>query len=98
MEPQLIERDGSLFVVNKPAGLPVHPTADKAELSLTKWIRDTFGHDVAPIHRLDRDTSGVVLPIFRPGRGLLGGGPSPRDTSKKCISRMFSADSLRRAS
>ena len=48
-------------MVDKPAGMPVHPAADHGPESLTEWIRRKHAEDVSPIHRLDAATSGVVL-------------------------------------
>ena len=60
--PTLITRDGDLYVINKPAGWVVHPTNDPTMKDLVGWAQRTFkAPDMAPIHRLDRETSGVVL-------------------------------------
>ena len=59
--PRVIERHKSLFVVDKPPGMPVHPTGQGADVSLTAWIQHSFHVDVSPIHRIDRATSGLVL-------------------------------------
>lgn len=49
-------------MVNKPAGLPVHPSATYHRNTLTYLLRERFG-DHAPklAHRLDRETSGIVV-------------------------------------
>jgi len=59
--PRVIEQHNSLFVVDKPPGMPVHPTGHGADVSLTAWIKRSFQVDVSPIHRIDRATSGLVL-------------------------------------
>ncbi|MEZ4461661.1 MAG: RNA pseudouridine synthase [bacterium] len=49
-------------MVNKPADWVVHPTNDPAHRDLLAWARELGAPDtIAPIHRLDRETSGVVL-------------------------------------
>jgi 23S rRNA-/tRNA-specific pseudouridylate synthase len=61
--PQLIAQDGDLWVLYKPAGWVVH-AAEAGELyDLQAWICQhmKIKRPPAPIHRLDRDTSGVVL-------------------------------------
>jgi 23S rRNA pseudouridine1911/1915/1917 synthase len=60
--------DEDLIVVDKPAGLPSHPTADESRDNLFAAVmrflsrRDGIAEPYLGIHhRLDRDTSGVVL-------------------------------------
>ena len=67
-EPDVPRRFGVLFedewilAVDKPAGLPVHPTARYHRNTLTGLLRDLYGDDKPIIgHRLDRETSGVLL-------------------------------------
>jgi tRNA pseudouridine32 synthase / 23S rRNA pseudouridine746 synthase len=55
--------DGEAIVVNKPAGLAVHPgtrTPRSLEDHLHK-LRFGFMRSPLPVHRLDRDTSGCLL-------------------------------------
>lgn len=54
--------DEHIFVVDKPTGLPVHPTATYHRNTLTYLFRERYG-DAAPhiAHRLDRETSGVLM-------------------------------------
>jgi 23S rRNA pseudouridine1911/1915/1917 synthase len=53
--------DGELLVVDKPAGLPIHPTARYFEHTFTALARTRFpDRKVDPAHRLDRETSGLV--------------------------------------
>jgi 23S rRNA pseudouridine1911/1915/1917 synthase len=60
--PTLYE-DDALLVLNKPAGLPIHPTARYQTGTLTSLLRERNGGQggVAPVHRLDRETSGVIV-------------------------------------
>ncbi len=63
----VLHRDEALTVVDKPAGLPVHPTATYHRNTLTQVLRERFGDDAPHIaHRLDRETSGIVV-CARPG-------------------------------
>ncbi|MDJ0763947.1 MAG: RluA family pseudouridine synthase [Myxococcota bacterium] len=67
-EPDVNRTFGVLFedkwilAVDKPAGLPVHPTARFHRNTLTALLREQYG-DTPPIlaHRIDRETSGVLL-------------------------------------
>jgi len=53
--------DGELLVIDKPAGLPIHPTARYFEHTFTALARARFPErKVDPAHRLDRETSGLV--------------------------------------
>ncbi len=54
--------DDALLVVDKPAGLPMHPTARYHQGTLVGLLEQKYGKDFAhPAHRLDRETSGLVL-------------------------------------
>jgi tRNA pseudouridine32 synthase/23S rRNA pseudouridine746 synthase len=55
--------DGEALVIDKPAGLAVHPGSRTPE-SLQDYLRDLrfgFQRIPLPVHRLDRDTSGCLL-------------------------------------
>lgn len=62
--PVLLD-DAEVLVVDKPAGLPVHPTAryflGTATTLLGRDHRGPDGQRPDPAHRLDRETSGVLL-------------------------------------
>ena len=58
--------DGDVLVVDKPAGLLVHPVGRGGEATLAHGVahhldRAGVRARVRPVHRLDRDTSGLVL-------------------------------------
>lgn len=58
----VVHRDGAITVVDKPAGLPVHPSATYHRNTLTNLLRERFGVPTPQIcHRLDRETSGIVV-------------------------------------
>lgn len=65
--PDILYEDDHIIVCNKPYGMPTHPSHghidDTLANALAHYETLTIGHpDVfRPIHRLDRDTSGVVL-------------------------------------
>jgi 23S rRNA pseudouridine1911/1915/1917 synthase len=56
-------RDDALFVVDKPAGLPVHPSARYHHGTLVEQMKARYGETLRadPAHRLDRETSGVLV-------------------------------------
>jgi len=54
--------DDWLLVLDKPAGLPLHPTARYNKGTLVSLLRERLGQASAePAHRLDRETSGLVV-------------------------------------
>jgi len=58
----VLYEDAAVLAVDKPAGLPVHPSATYHKNTLTFLLRERFGEDPPQIaHRLDRETSGVLL-------------------------------------
>ena len=76
MELSLIHEDGNVVVVDKPQGLVVHPgsgvrsgTLVQGLLHHVKELEGNFpGEPLRPgiVHRLDRDTSGVVIAAKNP--------------------------------
>ncbi|WP_245516670.1 pseudouridine synthase, partial [Methylobacterium segetis] len=57
---RLLYRDALLLVIDKPAGLPVHPGPKGGETLTDHLDALRFGLPRRPevVHRLDRDTSG----------------------------------------
>jgi len=60
---EVLYEDAVLIAVDKPAGLPTHPTVDPLRASLASAVKTYLGDGAyLGIHqRLDRDTTGVVL-------------------------------------
>ncbi|MFN7135243.1 MAG: RluA family pseudouridine synthase, partial [Myxococcales bacterium] len=67
-ELPVLYRDEDLLVVDKPAGLPMHPSARYYQGTLVTLARALAqeGEKPDPAHRLDRETSGIVLCGVRP--------------------------------
>jgi 23S rRNA pseudouridine1911/1915/1917 synthase len=68
MEFKIIFENNRYFVINKPPGLVVHPAAGNYENTLVNALIDKISKNFTPddirpgiIHRLDKDTSGVLL-------------------------------------
>lgn len=58
----VLYRDAHLLVADKPHFMPVIPSGRYLHSSLLVRLRNSTGiADLAPLHRLDRDTAGVVL-------------------------------------
>lgn len=54
--------DDHVLVIDKPAGLPVHPSARYYRNTVVKMMGERFPSDhLVLAHRLDRDTSGVLV-------------------------------------
>jgi 23S rRNA pseudouridine1911/1915/1917 synthase len=63
-ELTIVYQDEALLVIDKPAGLALHPTA-RYHVSTLTWAlaqrhRNREGEKPDPAHRLDRETSGLV--------------------------------------
>ena len=58
-----VYRDEALLVLDKPAGLPIHPTARYHAATLVAQLKQIYGPDFRadPAHRLDRETSGLLV-------------------------------------
>lgn len=65
----VLHEDGWLLAVDKPAGLVVHPTMGDYRASVVIHLRERHpaGKALTLAHRLDRDTSGVLLLAKSPG-------------------------------
>lgn len=59
LKPLLEFEDFAVF--DKPSGLMVHPISKNTKYSLLDEIRHHFGEDANLIHRIDAETSGLVL-------------------------------------
>lgn len=63
-EVPVVYQDDALLLVDKPAGLALHPTARYYFSTLTRALqtrhRNAAGEKPDPAHRLDRETSGLV--------------------------------------
>jgi 23S rRNA pseudouridine1911/1915/1917 synthase len=58
----VVYEDDSILALDKPAGLPVHPSASYHKNTLTYLLRQRYGDDPPQIaHRLDRETSGLLV-------------------------------------
>lgn len=59
----IVFEDDQLLVVDKPCGIPVHPTGGYHLNSLTEVIKHGRGDKLAlfPCHRLDKVTSGITI-------------------------------------
>lgn len=84
----IIYEDEDLMVINKPAGMPIHPSMNHYDNSLANGLALYFAEQNLPfvfrcVNRLDRDTSGLtIIAKHSISAGIL----SSMVASKSCIS------------
>ena len=58
----VLAEDDTFLAIDKPSGLPIHTTAKFFRNTLTALLRERYpGEPLQVCHRLDRETSGVML-------------------------------------
>ncbi|MCD2512008.1 pseudouridine synthase [Comamonas endophytica] len=74
-EAEVLFRDAHLLVADKPHFLPVVPAGRFLQNSLLVRLKRKYDlPELSPIHRIDRETAGLVLfSVQRPTRGLYQG-------------------------
>jgi RluA family pseudouridine synthase len=60
----ILYKDEWFVAVNKPGNLPVHPSGRYFNNTLVAMLAGHYGRKVYPVHRIDRETSGVMLLAF----------------------------------
>lgn len=63
---EILYEDEHLIIINKPAGLLMHPTSNERDKTLANALLYYYDKtnqilDFHPVHRLDKDTSGTVI-------------------------------------
>ena len=66
MDLKIIYEDEALLIIDKPAGIPVHPSILHYTNSLSNGVKYYFDSinlkkKIRPVNRLDRNTSGIVI-------------------------------------
>ncbi len=66
MNLKILYEDDSLLIIDKPPHMPVHPSLNHYENSLSNGVKYYFDSVnlhrlIRPINRLDKDTSGIVM-------------------------------------
>jgi 23S rRNA pseudouridine1911/1915/1917 synthase len=76
---EVLAEDESFLAIDKPAGLPIHTTAKFWRNTLTALLRERYPDQGMQVcHRLDRETSGVLL---------VGRGPEASALLKRAFAR-----------
>lgn len=60
IEEYILEEDEDIVAINKPSGLLTIPDREGKEVSLKQILKSKYG-DIFTVHRLDKDTSGIVV-------------------------------------
>jgi len=60
IKPEIIYENDHFIALNKPAGLLSIPDREGKDPSLKSWLREKYGN-IFTVHRLDRETSGVIV-------------------------------------
>lgn len=58
---QILFEDDDLYIISKPAFMSTHPAGKHLFHCATVFLEKHYGNQVYSIHRLDRETSGVLL-------------------------------------
>lgn len=58
--PEIVFEDEHIIAASKPSGMPSVPGLNGRE-SMEEWLSSFYGQKVYPVHRLDMDTSGIIL-------------------------------------
>lgn len=66
MDLNIVYEDDSYIIINKPAGIPIHPSMDHFTDSLSNGVKYYFNQiklykKLRPVNRLDKNTSGRVI-------------------------------------
>ena len=89
----IVYEDGDLIVIDKPAGMVVHPAPGNAEGTLVNALLAHCGDSLSGVggvrrpgivHRLDKDTSGLIV-------------AAKNDAAHESLSRQFEARTIERA-
>ena len=60
IEEYFLQEDENLVAINKPSGLLTIPDREGKDVSLKQILKAKYG-EIFTVHRLDKDTSGIVI-------------------------------------
>ena len=84
--PRLIAIEDDVVVVDKPSGWVAHATRDDEPHDLRVWLAEQGHEAMAPLHRLDRGASGVLLYSAVPAvRSALGAELAAGNVDKRYV-------------
>lgn len=85
--PPILYEDDAMIAFDKPSGLLIAPDRwDKEKANLMAIVHEKYGHGVANVHRLDADTSGILLCAkTKPALDYLSGQFQSKTVAKKYL-------------
>ena len=66
LEPDIVFEDDNVMAISKPAYMATHPTGKHLFNCATVFLETKYNKPIHSIHRLDRETSGVLLMAKNP--------------------------------
>lgn len=57
----IVENNDDFVVINKPYGVPTHPTVDNSQENMLWQLSQKLNHELLITHRLDAETTGLLL-------------------------------------
>jgi len=60
IDEYILSEDDNIIAINKPSGLLTIPDREGKDISLKQILKGKYG-DIFTVHRLDKDTSGIVV-------------------------------------
>lgn len=86
---KVVYEDENILVIDKPGGIPVHPTGRYRFNTITKILEKKFGRTVHPCNRLDRLTSGLMFMAKTPkGADEMADQLKAREVSKEYVAKV----------
>lgn len=86
---KIVHENDDILVIDKPSGIPVHPTGRYRFNTITKSLQKQFGYAVHPCNRLDRLTSGLMFLAKTPqGADQMATQMKAREVKKEYIARV----------
>ena len=61
LEPEILFEDEDIVVISKPSYMTTHPSGKHLFNCATVYFEQKYDHTIHSIHRLDRETSGVLV-------------------------------------
>ena len=86
---RVVYENSDILVIDKPSGIPVHPTGRYRFNTITKILERQLGYVVHPCNRLDKLTSGLMFLAKTPkGADEMGDQLKVREVRKQYIARV----------
>lgn len=87
---KIVFENNDIMVIDKPSGIPVHPTGRYRFNTVTKMLENKLGFAVNPCNRLDRLTSGLMfLAKTREGADEIGDQLKAREINKEYVAKVI---------